>query len=173
MSEGSPTSKMRRLIDGPYLVPLLRLALGGILITSAVGKLAFPITGPAKAEIVDIYAGLFIWLPYKVVKAYMLALPWLELLLGASLLLGLFLRASSLLCLPIILSFIGANAALFRGALGAHKECPACFGTLYVLSYQLALVIDIIMLGMAILILISRSRALRLDSWLGTLVKGR
>jgi len=171
MSKGSPASKLRHLIDSPYLIPLLRLALGGILITSAVGKLAFPITGPAKAEIVDIYAGLFVWLPYKVVKVYMLALPWLELLLGTLLLLGLFLRASSLLCLPIILSFIGANAALFHGALGAHRECPACFGTLYVLSYQLALAIDIIMLGMAILILISRSQSLRLDNWLSTRTK--
>ncbi len=164
---------MRRVIDGPYLIPLLRLALGGILITSAVGKLAFPVTGPAKAEIVDIYAGIFIWLPYKVAKIYMLLLPWLELLLGSGLMLGLFPRVCGLACLLIILSFIGANAALFHGAIGAHKECPACFGTMYVLSYQFALIIDIIMLAMAVLILLSRSPSLRLDLWLSDKITER
>ena len=154
---------LRRLIEGPYLIPLLRLVLGGIFITASVGKLAFP---AAEAEIVEIYAGIFLWLPYKTVKIYMVVLPWLELLLGTFLILGLFLRACGLACLFVILSFIGANAVLFRGAIGAHRECPACFGTLYVLSYQLALIIDIIMLLIAVLILLSHSRSLRLDLWL-------
>lgn len=132
---------------------------------AAVGKLAYPAPMAAEAEVVEIYAGLFLWLPYKLVTAYMEVLPWLEAVLGAFLVLGLFPRVCSAIFIPIVLSFIGANAVLFRGALGAHEECPDCFGMLYVLSHELALAIDVLMLVVAVLIVLSRSRFLRLDMW--------
>ncbi len=141
------TGKLRRIIDGSYL------------------PLAYPAQLAAEAEVVEIYAGLFLWLPYKLVSAYMAVLPWVEAVLGTFLVLGLFPRVCSAISIPIVLSFIGANAVLFRGALGAHEECPDCFGMLYVLSHELALVIDILMLAVAVLIVLSRSNFLRLDLW--------
>jgi len=52
--------KMQRAIDNRYLAFALRLALGGILVTAAIGKLAYP---AGEADITAVYAGIFMWMP--------------------------------------------------------------------------------------------------------------
>lgn len=98
-----------------------RLLLGGVFVLAAVGKLAAP---AAFATAVERY-GL---LPLAVVVPVATALPWLELLLGAYLLVGLFTRFSAIVALALLAAFGTALAsALLRGL---SLEGCGCFGSI-------------------------------------------
>ena len=72
--------------------------------------------------------------------AYILILPWLEIVIGCCLILGLFPKIFSGICIPVVLSFIGANAVWYYTAL--HPSGCGCFGEMLTLPYQNALIID-------------------------------
>ncbi|MGD0052086.1 MAG: MauE/DoxX family redox-associated membrane protein, partial [Vulcanimicrobiaceae bacterium] len=92
-----------------YVVLVLRIVLGAIFIVAGVSKI-----GHASLFAAEI-AGFRI-LPQIVIAPLALVLPFLELLLGAYLILGLFTRAAAWIAALLLALFDGAIAsAVVRG----------------------------------------------------------
>jgi uncharacterized membrane protein YphA (DoxX/SURF4 family) len=95
-------------------------------------------------------------LPYTLARVYGAVLPWVELLVGCSLILGLFITFSLTLCLLMTLSFIIANTyALYQGII---DNC-GCFGQLIPLEHTASLTIDILILIVTVVLLFYRKKA--------------
>jgi uncharacterized membrane protein YphA (DoxX/SURF4 family) len=110
---------LRRLISHPLFVSLLRVALGGVFIVASIDKLRHP---EAFATAIANYR----LLPYTVINAMAIVLPWLEVISGAILVLGVWIRASTMIVLGLLFAFsVGISQALFRGL---DISC-GCFST--------------------------------------------
>ena len=120
MKKGSPwTARAARVLAAPPLQALCRLVLGGIFIYASLDKIAYPW---AFARIIANYAIL----PDFLVTLPALALPWVELVAGLCLVIGLRPRSSALLLSLLLLLFM---AALGVNALrGVSMNC-GCFST--------------------------------------------
>ena len=126
------------------------MLLGIILLVSGTGKL------PGQAEFIDVLLKSFWTPPIAYFAGY--CLPWLELVLGILLYLGVFPRIAAALCLPLIIGFIANNSwALIQGV-EEFPRCGRCFGIwedfLGALSPLGALLIDILLLGLALIVLL-------------------
>ena len=101
-----------------WVVFVLRVVLGAIFLVAGGSKVGHP------AEFAAQIAGFRI-LPEPVIAPMAIALPFLELLLGAYLILGLFTRAAAWIAAALLLAFDGAIAsAVVRGM---TVSC-GCFG---------------------------------------------
>ena len=101
-----------------WVVFVLRVVLGAIFLVAGGSKFGHP------AEFAAQIAGFRI-LPEVVIAPMALALPFLELLLGAYLILGLFTRTAAWIAAVLLLAFDGAIAsAVVRGM---TVSC-GCFG---------------------------------------------
>ena len=140
---------LKQITGNVWLVTALRLALGALFIVSAVGKLQHP-----TVFIDDLLKyGL---LPEGLARFYGTVLPWAELFIGCSLVLGLFSTFASALTIPLVISFTIANVyALFHDV----GEFCSCLGELAQLSHPVSLTIDIAMLLVAVLLLYHRAKA--------------
>jgi putative oxidoreductase len=99
---------------------ILRLIVGGVFITAGVLKILDPVTFAA-----DI--GNYRLLPHEVVNLMAITLPWIEVVAGLLLVLGIWNRASALiLTLLMIVFLIAIGQALARGL---DIRC-GCFGTI-------------------------------------------
>jgi len=139
-----------------YLSFVFRIGLGVIFIISGAGKL------PELAAFVDQVEEANL-LPHALARAYGTALPYVEIAIGALLLLGLLSRFAAGIGGLAALSFIiGNSTRLYRGLYG---EC-GCFGSIASLQFSTreALIIDCVLLIMAIQILVHRGEFLSLDS---------
>jgi uncharacterized membrane protein YphA (DoxX/SURF4 family) len=139
-----------------YLSFVLRIGLGVIFIISGAGKL------PELAAFVDQVEEANI-LPHALARAYGTALPYVEIVIGALLILGLLSRFASGIGGLAALSFIiGNSTRLYRGLYG---EC-GCFGSIASLQFGTrdALIIDFVLLIAAIQILIHKGEFLSLDA---------
>jgi uncharacterized membrane protein YphA (DoxX/SURF4 family) len=110
-------SQVPRSLLGNVLLFVLRMALAAVFIGAAIPKILAP----------DLFAGAIFnyqMLPAWGVNLLALVLPWLELLVGISLALGLWSRASALLVAGMMLVFITAFA--IAKARGLDIAC-GCF----------------------------------------------
>ena len=102
----------------PHVVLLVRVVLGGIFIAAGIGKV-----GHANEFAAQIAA--FRILPQPVIAPAALALPFLELMLGGYLIVGLFTRASAWIAAALLAAFdIAIASAVLRGL---SVSC-GCFG---------------------------------------------
>lgn len=139
-----------------YLSFVFRLAFGILFLISGAGKL------PEGAAFVN-QVEEFDLLPHALARFYGTALPWMEIVIGVLLLLGLLSRFASAIGGLVSLSFIVANSVvLYRGL---NLEC-GCFGDLAVLQTRDALIVDVVLLVMALQILFHKGEFLSLDSWI-------
>jgi uncharacterized membrane protein YphA (DoxX/SURF4 family) len=146
----------RQTIDNGYLALALRLIVGGILICSGISKLL------GHQQFVDAMSN-YPGLPPAVIALSAIFLPWLELLVGVCLLLGLFLRWTALGTALLNLCFIAVNAiALYYGL----TSCPSCFGATARLHSSQALGIDIFLLLTAVYLFLKSRQFLSLDGYL-------
>ena len=137
-----------------YVTFALRLVVGVTLIVSGAGKL------PERAEFVSQCQELDL-LPDVLARLYGTGLPWVEVSIGALLLLGLLSRFAAGIGILTVLSCIIANSIiLYRGV---NMEC-GCFGEMAILLTRDALLIDIALLIMAFQILVHKGEFLSLDS---------
>ena len=126
------------------------LFIGLILLISGTGKV------PGQLEFFWALLQTF-WTP---AMAYFISylLPWVEIILGIFLLVGLFPRIAAALCLPIIAGFIANNSWAVSKGLEEFQQCAYCFGAweefLGNLSPLGALILDIVLLGLALIVLI-------------------
>jgi putative oxidoreductase len=135
----------------------LRLLLGGTLVFSSTAKL------PMHSEFVNLVNGYHL-LPVWMATIYATALPWVELLVGAYLILGIQVRPIAVIAGLISTSFMVANvSAIMAGA----ETCLHCFGQVIDLSPLNALIIDVVMAGVASYLVIvgSRAKTLSFDGW--------
>lgn len=139
----------------------LRCAVGIMLLTAGVTKL------PMHTEWTEVVMAYGI-LPLPLIKPYTVALPWLEAAIGSCLILGLFSRLFSLVSLPIIASFIVANATALSYS---TPEWCGCFGDWITINHKGALVIDALLFIGAFLIFIQRRHFVALDSFLAHLFR--
>ena len=136
------------------------ILLGLILAVSGAGKL------PGQTEFADVLLGTF----YTPTMAKIIAhgLPWVELALGVLLVLGIFPRIVAVLCLPLIAGFIANNAwAIINsrdfGSCGCFGIFEELFGSMT--PWQ-AMGLDIVMLGLAIIIVFFHpSRFFKFQWW--------
>lgn len=96
----APPRTLPNVLVSPWLTVRVRIALGLIFIVAALPKLADP---PSFAHAVYNYR----MLPGAFVNIVALSMPWLELLTGIALVLGVMVRGASLAIGAMLLVFIG------------------------------------------------------------------
>lgn len=101
------------------LVSLLRVALGAVFIVASLDKIQNP---EAFATSIANYRVL----PYTVINGMAIVLPWLEFVTGTVLVLGIWIRASTIIAWGLLFTFsVAISQALFRGL---DISC-GCFST--------------------------------------------
>ncbi len=139
-----------------YLTFVLRIALGVVFLISGAGKLSEGAAFVDQVEEANI-------LPHALARVYGTALPYVEIVIGALLILGLLSRFAAGIGGLAALSFIiGNSTRLYRGLYG---EC-GCFGNIASLQFSTrdALIIDFVLLVLALQILVHKGEFLSLDS---------
>jgi uncharacterized membrane protein YphA (DoxX/SURF4 family) len=97
------------LLSHPLFIALLRVALGTVFIVASLDKIQNP---EAFATTIANYR----LLPYTVINGVAIALPWLEVLTGSLLVLGVWIRAKTMIAWGLLLVFsIAISQALARG----------------------------------------------------------
>jgi uncharacterized membrane protein YphA (DoxX/SURF4 family) len=140
-----------------YLSLLVRLLLGGVFITSSMAKL------PMQSRFVDVVQSYRL-LPDSIAAAYGFALPWIELLVGCYLVLGILVKPGAIITILMSISFFIANiSSIVRG----DSYCPNCFGELVPLTVVQAITIDVLVIIAAILLLVfsGKEPVFSFDSW--------
>jgi putative oxidoreductase len=100
---------IRRVLSDKYVVFAIRLVLGVVFIYASADKIAHP---GAFAESIYNYR----MLPHWSINVMAIVMPWLELICGALIIAGVFLRGSALMIGVMLGVFIIAiSAALLRG----------------------------------------------------------
>ncbi len=151
---GAIATKSCRVLRHRYSSLVFRLAVGIVFLISGAGKLPERAVFIEKVEEFDL-------LPQTLANFYGNVLPWVEIVFGALLIIGLLSRFAAVVAMLSSLSFIVANSVvLYRGL---NLEC-GCFGETAVLQTRDALIIDCVMLIAAFLIVIHRGEFLSLDS---------
>ncbi|MFC2063068.1 DoxX family protein [Chloroflexota bacterium] len=140
-------SLANHVINNQYVLLGTRLILGTTFILAGAGKL------PEMARFVDVVTGWGL-LPWGLAQVYGTILPWLELIVGIFLVLGLLPRLAAGVIILMVISFIVANGTAVVGH--EFSEC-ACFGGLILIKKTDALAIDIAIISMAILLLFKGS----------------
>ncbi len=147
---------MRRVIDNDLLTVILRVAIGATFIYASIYKIYDPGTF-AKS----------IWyyhlVPGDLINLLALILPWIELLCGLALILGLFYHGAVVLVNVMMVTFIFAlSAAIARGIdieCGCFKAAKASADSAWrALAFNLVLIIFTLQL------LFSRSKRWMLSS---------
>jgi uncharacterized membrane protein YphA (DoxX/SURF4 family) len=146
-------------LAGPYLAVLFRLALGVVFIAAAVPKIVDPL-GFANS------IANYHLMPQDAINLLALCLPWIELIVGAALVLGLSVRANLLNIGAMLCVFIVAiSLAMSRGL---DISC-GCFSVATEKSAQMTrstLIWDIIWLAMCAHALIFDRGVLTPARWL-------
>jgi putative oxidoreductase len=109
----------KRIIGSQWLLLLARVYLGLLFIIASWHKIIDP-------ETFALDVATYQLLPLWAINGFALVLPWVELLAGAMLILGLRARAAALLVLFMMLSFI--VALLWALHLGLDMSC-GCFAS--------------------------------------------
>ena len=132
------------------LLALSPLFLGLTLLASGSGKV------PGQTEFIDFLLQSF-WTP---TIAYLTGycLPWVEIVLGSLLLLGVFTRIAAALCLPLTIGFMANNSWALSQGMTQFPTCAYCFGKweelLGAMSPLQALCLDIVLFCLALVILL-------------------
>ena len=155
-----------------YFTLFSRIVLGGIFIFAGQAKL-FPVKVltengtqlfPNVQTLINFEIPQYELLPHQLATAYGWTLPPLEILIGALLVLGIFLKMSSVIGGLVTFSFIIAKvSALIRGL---DIAICGCFGPAVPLLSVYSLAIDFVMLALAFQIFFHRGEFLALGPWI-------
>lgn len=125
------------------IVLLARLLIGGILIYASIDKILYP--GDFAKAINNYHI-----IPFGLENIFSIILPWLELIIGAFLILGILLDGASLLVILMMLIFI--SAITFAMIMGYNIECGCGLKPGEMIGFQ-KIIEDITYLILALLIL--------------------
>lgn len=150
MEESGLSYRIMNKIKHPIIILIFRLILGFVMIYASFDKISNP---KDFADIVQNYHAI----PYSLTNLVAIFLPWLELCVGACLILGIFVDGASLINLVLMGMFIILlSQALIRGI---DVEC-GCF-TVSEEGSKIALrrvMEDILFLGMTYLVFTRKER---------------
>ena len=142
---------------GEPLLLALRLALGGTMLWAGLSKVGETALFALTVRAYDV-------LPLELVHGFAIVVPWIEILLGITLVLGFWVRSSGLASAVVLASFgvaIGIN--LFREA---DITC-GCFGLDGTEgSLTDALIRDVLMIVASVILYCTSSRMLSVDLFL-------
>lgn len=148
-----------KLLNNKYLVVVCRVVLGGIFIFAGISKIIEPI-----AEFIALGRSWDI-IPDPLLTWYMTLLPWVELIFGIMLILGLFTRLSAVVIGLTILSFI--IAITINMVRGRTLEDCGCFGSALHFGDTFAQLLwrDLILMAMALVLTFTRQTWLSIDGY--------
>ena len=106
----------QRIINNRYTILVFRLVLGGIFIYASLDKIAHP---EQFAKIVYNYKIL----PHSLINIFAIILPWVELICGVFLLVGIFMESSSAILSLLLVVFIIALSVNFLRGLDINCGC--------------------------------------------------
>lgn len=132
----------------------IRLGVGVVLLLAGIVK------APPSQDWVDLILAYSI-LPVSMSRAYAYALPWVEIIVGFCLILGIFPRFFSIISVLLVVSFIIGNVTGLNNSL----DC-GCFGTFVEINHPGALAIDAVLLAGSVVVFFGRRRFLAYDYWL-------
>jgi putative oxidoreductase len=134
------------MIQNRWLLLFLRVVVGGVFVWAGALKIADPLNF---AQSIENYRIVSHSLAFPVA----LVLPWVEVLCGAFLIIGLFRRSSALLISLLLVGFIGLVAlALARGI---DTSC-GCFGSLSRRADFSLILTDAVLLAFALVVFFAR-----------------
>ncbi len=147
-----------RRTGSAWLAPVLRSLVGGILMFSGLSKM------PAHTQFISLVDSYHI-LPGPLATAYATVLPWVELVAGAYLILGIFPRISAAIAGLMGISYAVANVtAIVRG----EQTCASCFGQALAMPVGYSLAIDILIVGAGLYLMLRGAGVFTLEQWLGS-----
>jgi uncharacterized membrane protein YphA (DoxX/SURF4 family) len=131
------------------ILTVLRVALGALFIISSFAKLQHP----------DLFVDAvqnYHMLPAGIADLFGTVLPWVELFVGWSLVLGILPTFASAICILMTLTFVVGNVSSFFRDVG---EACGCLGNLVNMNHTTSLIVDLVMLFVAGLLIHQRRRA--------------
>lgn len=132
----------------PWLIILFRLVLGYIFVDAGFDKILHPDTF-ARA------IGNYHLLPWGLENAFAIVLPWVELLLGLGLIIGIYVDGSAVLSGALLLFFIFAIASAILRGYNIECGCGLREGQMVGMG---KIVEDLVLLVMSIMILFRREK---------------
>lgn len=146
MERSRPPRGIFKMIHNKWLLIASRLLVGGLLIWAGVLKIMDPL---GFAQSIKNYR----FFPHEAAFIIGVILPWVEVLSGALLIVGIFRRSSALLISLLLIGFIGLVAiALLRGI---DTAC-GCFGSLSRKADLTLILMDSVMLFLTLNIFFAR-----------------
>lgn len=119
MNPMNELGRLRLTLSHPLLIALLRVALGAVFIVASLDKIQNP---EAFATTIANYRVL----PYRFINGIAIVLPWLEVITGTFLVLGVWTRACTIIVCGLLTVFsVAITQALARGL---DISC-GCFAT--------------------------------------------
>jgi len=136
----------KAMIRRRWLLFLFRLIVGGVFIWAGALKIADPLEFAQSIKNYQIF-------PHGLAFLIAIVLPWVEVISGAFLIIGVFKRSSALLISLLLIGFIGlVGLALARGI---DTSC-GCFGSLSRRADFSLILTDAVLLFFALTILFTR-----------------
>lgn len=137
---------MSIFLKNRWVLLAFRILLGGIFFVASISKIL------DMSGFVDTVVGYDL-IAQTLAEIYGWVMPWVELYLGCSLILGVLPRISAGISIPVVISFaIASSYALEKFPEGI---C-GCFGSFIVLSHPVSLIIDAIMFLFALAIVVGK-----------------
>jgi len=138
---------IEQFLDNRWLLLVSRVLLGGIFLAASISKIQF------QDDFITVCISYGV-IPDNLARIYGMIVPWVELLIGTSLILGIFVRFSAVISILLTVSFVIANGvALFNPV---DSGC-GCFGQFVTLSHSTSIVMDFFMLIMGVILLSGKS----------------
>ena len=126
---------MSNFLKNRWMLLTFRILLGGIFFVASISKIL------DMSGFVDTVAGYEL-IPQTLAEIYGWVMPWVELCLGCSLILGIFPRISAGISIPVIVSFASASGYALEKV---PDSICGCFGSFIILSHPVSLTIDAFM----------------------------
>ncbi|HEX9897446.1 MAG TPA: MauE/DoxX family redox-associated membrane protein [Dehalococcoidales bacterium] len=148
---------MNIILKNRWVVLGFRVILGGIFLAASISKI-LDMNG-----FVNTVVGYEL-IPRTLAEIYGWIVPWVELFIGWSLVLGVLPRLSAAISIPLVISFaIASSYALEK----FPDSICGCFGNFIALSHPVSLTIDGIMFILAIVLLVNKQpELLTVGQWL-------
>lgn len=141
---------MKNFLQNRWVWLTVRLLLGGLFTLTSISKIA-DING-----FIDLVYGYGL-LPIGLARLFGSVLPFAELYIGCALILGVFVRLTSVVIIPLSVTFgIGGIYAIVYGG---GITC-GCFGTLIPLTHEQSLTIDGTMLLLSLVLITQKGKDL-------------
>jgi thiol-disulfide isomerase/thioredoxin/uncharacterized membrane protein YphA (DoxX/SURF4 family) len=139
---------MKAVFQNKWLILFLRLGLGAIFIVASIAKIQDIAKFISTINSYGILSG-------GLANLYGYVVPWVELFIGCSMILGVFIRFSAIISFLLTISFMIASSYALINDVGG--PC-GCFGQFLSMSHQVSLTIDVLMIMAAIIVIFYKGK---------------